>query len=195
MRSSILALVLLALALPVRADVPPLPVTPRSESLTVTIDAPKRMKVHPRKGLRGKIEITIHNGTAAPVELVDPEILGLQFSDPATGEVHVIPHACFCVKALSHPESVGLIALAPGETHTIVFDDFACGGGAWPTPPPGSYWVSYQLHYATSPEALRNRDPQGGSPQEMTQACEELVTSASYATGAVRSSAVEVTLQ
>lgn len=194
MRTPLLALVLLALSLPARADVPPVPPTAEDRSVSVAVDAPKRMKVHPRKGLRGKITVTIRNGTEATVELVDPEILGLVFRDPATGDHHVIPHSCFCVLALSHPEQVPTITIAPGEAHTMVFDDFGCGGGPWPTPPKGTYWVSYQLHPASIPHALRNRDPLEGSPPQLTDACTELVTSTGYATDTLRSRSVEVTL-
>jgi len=194
MRHSILLLVLSLLAVPARADVPPVPPTPPEKQLTVTVDAPKRMKVHPRKGLMGKIKVHIRNGTDAPVELVDPEILGLLFSDPETGDYQVITHSCFCVMALSKPESVKTITVAPGETHTMVFDEFGCGGGPWPAPEPGTYWVTYQLHPTSSPLALSNREPQGGDPHELTDSCRELVTSVGYAEGVYRSESVKVTL-
>lgn len=184
---------LLALVIPAWADVVPLPL-PAEQTLTVTVDAPKKMKVHPRKGLQGKIKVTIRNGTPSTVELADPEILGLLFSDPETGDYQVITHSCFCVKALSNPESVKTISLAPGEAHEMVFDDFGCGGGPWPVPDLGTYWVTYQLHPLSSPLALRNREAQGGTPQDLTATCRELVTGVGYATGAYRSSSVKVTL-
>jgi hypothetical protein len=187
-------LVLVVLASPAWADVPPVPPTPPEQSLTVTVDAPKRMKVHPRKGLQGKIEVHVRNGTDTAVELVDPEILGLLFSDPDTGGYEVIAHSCFCVMALSEPASVKTLVLAPGESHTMVFDDFGCGGGPWKAPPTGTYWVTYQLHPLSAPQALRNRDPQEGSPHELTDACRALVTGVGYATDAIRSPSVKVTL-
>jgi hypothetical protein len=193
MRTLTILPLLLALAMPAWADVAPEP-PPPEDSLTVTVDAPKKMKVHPRKGLQGKITVTIRNGTASTVELVDPEILGLMFNDSQTGKNLVIAHSCFCVKALSNPESVKTISLAPGETHVMVFDDFGCGGGPWQAPPPGVYWVTYQIHPTSAQLALLNREPQGGTPHELTAACRELVTDVGYATGAFRSSSVKVTL-
>lgn len=141
-------------------------------------------------GLTGVLEATLRNTTADSIKLLDLREHGVVFTSCEDGKLHVVVHSCKCVKDMTDPEPATLL-LPAGETRSVVVEDWGCGGGMWPAPPPGCYRIEYRVILA----ANAPRPPSHTSPVEMIRWCKGNFTSAAWWEGSIRSKPIEIRLE
>ncbi|MSP59197.1 MAG: hypothetical protein EXR72_02460 [Myxococcales bacterium] len=196
MRSStLLPALLFALAPVAHAGLPPEATAPAAPPLTVTLVQKTKLRLVrfvPSKAvaLDGILEATIANPSAQPVRVRDLEVHGVLFSNRKGGATRVITHSCKCVKDAAEPAKAS-VEIEAGASRKVLIDEWGCGGGMWPAPPPGSWSVVYRVLAAPAAVAAPNHD----SPSKITDACRRDFDSPAFWEDAVSSAPLEITLK
>jgi len=138
--------------------------------------------------LAGELEIAVRNDTETPVDLWSWDVMGLLLTD-ADGAPEVVVHPCACgfLAGYGDPPAETRVHLVAGGSTKIRISEWGCGGGAWKTPPQGSYTLVFRL-------ARHGPAPQPGEPDLRTvlTTCEERVRA--LGEDAVVTAPIQVTL-
>jgi len=180
-----LAIAAAILCLAARAEPPPVEVTVSVEKPLVLAYGPGEKEPH----LAGTVVATVRNKSEKPIRLRDLAEHGVVFV-AETGAPHVVVHSCKCVKDLAEP-AAAVYELAPGQARKVTIDDWGCGGGSWPAPPPGRYRLEYRvlLAPAVMPEPAKE------SPRDQVPKCRKELASEEFWAGAARSVPAAVELK
>jgi hypothetical protein len=141
-------------------------------------------------GLDGALIVTLANRGREPLRLRRLEVHGLLFRERSGQRSHVIVHSCLCGLEPGSPEAAP-VELGPGQSRTIQLDEFGCGGGMWPAPPPGAWFVSYRALAAPLPPG--STLPPVALPERLRR-CREDLASPAFWGGAAASGEIPVTL-
>lgn len=117
-------------------------------SVEVEVTARKPLRLARDGELKGTLAVKVTNRGTEPVTLQHRDVHGFRFT-PASGEPvpQRIFHSCECgfEQGLQPAPASRTFTLAAGETKTLTFDDFTCGGGPFSAPSAGRYQVTYSL--------------------------------------------------
>ncbi|HEY3448228.1 MAG TPA: hypothetical protein VGK67_17865 [Myxococcales bacterium] len=177
------------------ADIVLPPPAPKVE-VSLAVEKPLSLAYGPgekQPHLAGKVVATIKNASDQPVKLRDLQEHGFVFVAQKGGELSVLVHSCKCVKDVAEPAGAAF-ELAPGKEKKVAVDDWGCGGGSWPAPPPGRYRLEYRVLAAPAPEGGPPA-PGDADPKTVVPACRKDLTSNWFWEGAARSKAIEVELK
>jgi hypothetical protein len=173
-RTGLLAIILLGLSAPARAEDP---------KLEISILGAKRLQLG-KRGYAGKLQVAISNRSDKPVTIHHEENNYLVFEGDS-GKLDVICHSCACMmNSAENKEGAKqfAITLPPGGKKELLFADWGCAGSYWHGPPAGSYRVSYRV--------FLDRRVHKGTPRTC---CDEL-RSPEFWKGAIVSAPIKLTI-
>ncbi len=117
-------------------------------AVDVELTVKKPLRVARDGELKGTLAVKVTNRGTEPVTLQHRDVHGFRFTkDSGEPAPQRIFHSCECgfEQGLQPPPASRTFTLAAGETKTLTFDDFTCGGGPFSAPAAGRYQVTYSL--------------------------------------------------
>ena len=142
----------------------------------------------------GSVQVELFNQSKRRIELLNLHEHNLLFSSKKGTENYIPFHSCSCV--LFKKQQPEFIVLEPGNSKKIIFGNWACDGGTFGVPKPGSYQLGFRILEKTklnmNSSYAKFSSKRNSNIQEIIKDCRNLLNKENFWKEAIYSNSILV---